>query len=206
MDRPIVIWGAGGHARVVAEALTGRDIAGHVSAHRSDPNPIIGPYLGSDQGLDALAADYDVVVGFAFVDAAGAAARRDAVRRADSWNLISVVHPQAEVSPTALINAGAVVCTRAIVGTQASIGRAAVINTGAIVDHDTTIGVNCHIGPGAVLSGGVTVGPNTLVGVGATVIQGVTIGANAVIGAGAVVVDDVADNETTVAAPARTIS
>lgn len=202
---PIVIVGAGGHARVLAEAAAPRVIAGHLSPVESGAAGMLGPRLGDESAVADLAASgHQFAIGIGFVDLASALRRSSVLDGYIGVELATICHATSWMSPTARLDDGVFVGARAVVGTGTRVGRAAIINTGAIVDHDGDIGDNSHIGPGAVLSGGVTVGANTLIGVGATVLQGVRIGSNVVVGAGAVVVGDLDDNVIAVGVPART--
>lgn len=205
----VVILGAGGHARVVAEALPLGQVAGHLTPHDSvgSAAAILGPRLGDDAAIGNLAATgHQVALGLGFVDRAGAASRARLLEQLDGVPLATVRHPKAIVSPSVVVGAGSFVGPGAVVGTGAELGRAVVVNSGATVDHDCRIGDNVHVASGAVLSGGVSVGDHTLVGAGATVRQGVQIGSSVVVGAGAVVIDDLANGVTAVGVPARVIA
>lgn len=200
---PVVVVGAGGHARVVAEALASHTVAGYLAPADTDV-PALGRRLGSDDDIDELgAAGHEFALGIGFVDRAGAERRARLIGRLGGVTLVAVAHPRSTVSPSAVLEPGAFVAAGAVVGTAAHVGRAAIVNTGAVVDHDCHLGVNVHIASGATLAGGVTVGDHTLVGAGATVRQGITIGTRAVVGAGAVVIDDVPDGATALGVPAR---
>lgn len=203
VDAPVVVVGAGGHARVVVEALLPRATAGHLSPEPAADSRL-GAHLGGDDAIPGLAGGgHAFALGLGFVDAAGATRRARLLGLLADAELVTVVHAAATVSPSACIGAGTFVAAAAVLGAGTRVGRGAIVNTGALVDHDCVIGDNVHVAPGVTLSGGVTVGANTLVGVGATVIQGVTIGSGVVVGAGAVVVSDLPDGVTAVGVPAR---
>lgn len=200
----VLIIGAGGHARVMAEAMlaSGMPLAGHI-APDPDQSGMLGPHLGDDDQIAALALrGYRFALGLGFVDAAGAA-RRAALLGQLPEALITVIHPSAIVSPSAQLAAGSFIAAGAIVGTRTRIGRAGIINSGAVVDHDGSIAENCHIATGARLAGGVSLGRDVLIGVGATVRQAIAIGAGAIVGAGAVVVSPVASGGLVFGNPAR---
>ena len=205
-DAPtIVVIGAGGHARVIAES-TPHDIAGHLSPDRSDPDPLLGPWLGTDASVEDLAASgHRFVVGLGFVDGAGARRRSALLAALDDVELATITHAEAIVSPSSALGPGVFVAAGAVVGTRTEIGRGSIVNTGAVIDHDGSIGRNVHLAPRVVLSGGVHVGDDSLVGVGATVRQGIRIGARVVVGAGAVVLHDLPDDTTAVGVPARPV-
>ena len=205
---PVLVVGAGGHALVSIEVLraAGHDVRGCVASQvgAADGLARLGvPVLASDDALEELLGDGGAV----FVAVGANVARRrllDAVH-VHGGPLVSAISPDARVSPTASIAAGALVMPGSVVNAMASIGRGAIINTGAIVDHECVVGDVAHVAPGAVLAGNVTVGEGALIGVGARVTPGRHIGAWAVVGAGAVVVDDVPERATVVGAPARPI-
>ncbi|MCF6273508.1 MAG: acetyltransferase [Rhodobacteraceae bacterium] len=112
-------------------------------------------------------------------------------------------HPAAVVSRYAVLGAGTLVVAGSVVNFGAEIGRGAILNTGCSVDHDCRIGEFVHISPGARLAGNVTVGARSWVGIGAIIREGITIGADVTIGAGAVVIRNVPDGQTVVGAPAK---
>lgn len=200
-----MIVGAGGHARVVGEAVGAGRLRGHVAPAPAD-DPLLGPWLGDDHAAADLAASgHRFALGIGFVDRPGSERRAAILDAWAPWPLVSVTHPTAIVSASAVVGPGAFVAAGAIIGTAAELGTGSIVNTGAVVDHDGRIGRNAHIAPGAVLSGDVLVGSGTLVGVGATVRQGVRIGRSVVIGAGAVVIGDVDDGVTALGVPARSV-
>ncbi|MCR4442983.1 MAG: acetyltransferase [Peptococcaceae bacterium] len=121
------------------------------------------------------------------------------------FNLPAVVHPAAAVSKRAEIGAGSVVLAQAAVNAGAVLGRGCIVNTGATVDHDCLLEEGVHLSPGVHLGGEVKVGRFSWLGVGASVINRVTIGRCVTVGAGTVVISDVEDNVTVVGVPGRVI-
>jgi sugar O-acyltransferase (sialic acid O-acetyltransferase NeuD family) len=117
----------------------------------------------------------------------------------------SIVHPTACVSNYSKISSGTVIFARAVVNIGTTIGHGVIVNTGAIVDHDCEIGAAAHISPGCSLAGGVQVGDHTWLGIGASVIQGVGIGANVIVGAGASIIRDIPDNVIVAGVPGKII-
>ncbi|MCR9216188.1 MAG: acetyltransferase [bacterium] len=200
--QPVALIGAGGHAKVVADAVlaSGGKVAGFYDDAEDPAAAVVVPgatHLGPV--VSAPAETRPLIIALGSLDL-----RRASIEACAKCAFASAVHPQAIVSPGASIDPGALLAVRAVINPGTRIGPHAIINTGAIVEHDCAIGENTHIGPGAILSGGVTVGSDTLIGSGAIALPGVTIGSNCVIGAGAVVTNDLSDGSRAVGVPAKT--
>lgn len=206
----VVGLGAGGHAKVVIEAL--RCDAAYELVGLLDPDirlqggQVLGvPVLGDDSLLAGLA-QQGVRHFFVGVGAVGDMAPR---RRLFEYGLqqglapISIIHPRATVSPSAVLGSGITILAGAIVNAQARIGKNVIVNTGAVVEHDCMIGDHVHIATGAKLASTVQVGDGTHIGIGASIRQCICIGRDVTVGAGAVVVGDIADGVVAVGVPAR---
>lgn len=114
-----------------------------------------------------------------------------------------LIDPSASVMGTA--EAGATVCAGAVVQTGARIGHGAFIGSNATIDHDSAVGAAGYVSPGAVITGGASVGHGAMIGASATVAPGVCVGDWATLGAGSVALSSVAEGETAVGVPARTL-
>jgi UDP-perosamine 4-acetyltransferase len=199
----LVVIGAGGHAKVIIEAINAAgtgELVGLVAPKEGASSLLGVSVIGNDEDLARLRREgiEGVVVGL------GANALRLKVGdylASLGYELPPVIHPTAVVSPSATIAAGAVIMARAVVGTV--IDRRAVVNTSASVDHDNRIGIAAHVAPGCALAGNVLVGERALIGVGTSVRPGVRIGAGSVIGAGSAVVSDIPDDVVVAGAPAK---
>lgn len=121
------------------------------------------------------------------------------------FNVASVIHPAATISRYATLGAGSVVFAGAVINVDATIGDGAIINTSATVDHDCVLGVGVHVSPGAHLGGGAKVGDYAWIGIGASVKHLASLGSNTVVGAGAVVLGDIPDGVTAIGMPARPV-
>lgn len=205
----VVILGAGGHGRVIADSLMAMidNGAPFLFAGFTDESLSKGVHvddgvvLGKDSDLKVLldsgiACHFIVGVGSV---RGGGALRAKIYRRAIEAGLspVSVIHPSAVLSCRVDIGHGCAIMAGAIINTGARLGENCIVNTRASLDHDTHIGNHVHIAPGSVLSGNVSVADYSLIGVGAVVMQGIQIGTNATIGAGSTVVRSV-DADTTV--------
>jgi sugar O-acyltransferase (sialic acid O-acetyltransferase NeuD family) len=197
-DRPLVIIGAGGHARVLIDALqlSGKKILGIVDKLHAagSPGPSGLAVLGGDEAVDRFSPDEMLLVNG--VGTVKTTTQRDAIYRrflAKGFHFATVVHPSAVVSSSATLGEGVQVMAGCVIQAGAWIGANSLINTRASVDHDCRIGETVHVAPGATLSGSVTVGDETHIGTGAVVIQGISIGRHCLVAAGAVVYRDLPD-------------
>lgn len=208
MSITYIIIGAGGHSKVLIEALraSSADIKGIV-----DSNPkladtrILGiPVLGGDGVVDEFAPSQVRLVNG--VGSIGLTLKRQQVFekfKDKGYSFDTVVHPSAVVASDVELGEGAQVMAGAVIQPGCRIGTDSIINTRASVDHDCIIGNHVHIAPGVTLSGGISVGSGSHIGTGATVIQGISIGSCCLIAAGAVVIKDIVDGAKVRGLPAR---
>jgi acetyltransferase EpsM len=210
MSTKLVVWGAGGHASVVADIIRlngDYQIVGFlddVTPGFHEPERHGASILGGKVRLDSLRREGVRHIIFGFGHCA-ARLRLSEVARASGFSLATAIHPKAIVATDASIGAGSVITAGAVINPGVEIGENAIVNTSASVDHDCAIDDGAHVGPGARLAGRVVVGRAAWIGIGAIVIEGVRIGANALIGAGAVVVDDIPEGVVAYGNPARVV-
>lgn len=197
------ILGAGGHARVVADAA---EMLGWAEISLFDdawPKTIKGPWpiVGSGQDLETRLAEFDGVIVAIGSNAVRLGKQRRLVQR--GARIVSIIHPAAIVSRHAHLGLGSVVIAGAVINTGVETGHAVIINTAATIGHDCRLGAGVHISPGANLAGGVQIGDEAWIGVGSSVKELVSVGARSRVGAGAAVVASIADGTTVVGVPAR---
>jgi sugar O-acyltransferase (sialic acid O-acetyltransferase NeuD family) len=203
----IIIVGAGGHSKVVADAAAraGFTIKGFVD-DRANTAPLPGYRLiGSITDLADLGF-FDGAVKF-LIAIGDNRTRMQVVEELalPAGRYATVIDPSAVVSRYASIAEGSVVLQGAIVNAGAEVGQHAILNTGCTVDHDCRIGDYAHVSPGANLAGGVAVGEGAHVGVGACAIPGCSIGAWSLVGAGAAVVRDIPVKCVAIGVPAKVV-
>lgn len=206
----LVIIGAGGHSKVVAEAARlqgGWEVVGFLDSGERPPGSTHAgaAILGDESMLAGLVQEgvTHFAIGFGMLEPGSA--RADAFARCLAAGLrpATIIHPAATVSDSAQIGDGTQVMAGVIVNAEAFVGQNVILNTGAIIEHDANIGEHCHIAPRATVLGGVQVGPMSLVGAGSTLRQGIFLGERSLVAAGAVVVSDVASGQAVAGIPAR---
>lgn len=190
MSKTLLILGAGGHGKAVAEAAL-LSSEWNTVIFLDDAWPKVTEALGCE-----VAGKVADIASFAGRCQGAIAAVGNNARR-EQWisligqaglQLVSVVHPNAWVSPSATIGAGTAVMAGAVVGTMAEVGRGAIINANATVDHDVVMEELSHIGVGVQLAGGVKIGARAWLqagsscGYGVVVEEGLTFGPGTVLG------------------------
>lgn len=210
----VLVWGGGGHGKVVADLIraTGAVVAGFADRDEDKLGVEVEPggstvvisqaalerALREDAGLPGGATRVALAIGdndhrLRFASLTG------------DHRLATLVHPAATVSPSVQVGPGTVVFAGAVVNAAASLGRAVIVNTSAVIEHDCAVGDGVHVAPGAVLTGAVRVGPRTLVGARAVILPGISVEQDALVGAGAVVARDVPARSIVAGVPARVI-
>jgi acetyltransferase EpsM len=206
----LVVWGAGGHARVIADIVRCEKrfrIIGFiddVNSTRAGEPFCNATVLG---GREALTRSLDEGAKHILIAMGDCAARVRCASDACTlgFTLATAVHPSVVLAPDAQVGAGTVLAAGAIVGTGARLGENVIVNTGASVDHDCEIQDGVHLAPGARLGGRVRVGYGAWIGIGAVVIDHTSVGEQTIVGAGAVVVQDLPARVVAYGVPARVI-
>ncbi len=201
MSDKLVIIGAGGHGKVVA------DIAfknGYGEICFVDDNAIgdcLGfPIVGRCDDIITLndgKTDFFIAVG------------NNSVRKkiSEKYNVpfVSLIHPSAQLGLDTKVGEGTVIMAGAVVNASAKIGKHCIINSNSVVEHDNRIADYVHISPGAALGGTVAVGEATHIGIGVSVKNNTSICDGCVIGAGAAVVKDLQESAVYVGVPAEKV-
>lgn len=210
-QRPVIILGAGGHAKVLIAALqeSAEEIIGIVDVDEGKVGQfVLGvPILGTESVL----AKYDInsirlVNGIGSVGKSSIRETLFLTFKQKGYEFAQVVHPQAIISSEVSLGEGTQVMAGVVMQPGSEVGQNTIINTGARVDHDCVIGDHVHLAPGVIFSGGVEVGDRAHVGTGATCIQNVKLGEGCIVGAGTVIIKDVAPHAKVVGVPGRDIS
>ena len=210
--RNLIILGAGGHAKVLAETAmeTGKysKIAFLSDTYSSlNPSitllglPIIGKLDYSLNHFEDRNTDYFIGIGDCKI-------RMNWIKRLSTLGVSfpTLIHPSSWVSPSAVIGSGTIIAAHSVVQSDCLLGKGVIINTSSSVDHDSILGDGVHICPGVHLAGNVNIGSCSFIGIGSSVIQGKTIGENVLLGAGSVVTSDLSNDIKAFGNPAKAIN
>ena len=159
MDK-VVIWGASGHAIVVADILRlmgNYAIVGYLDGVNPDR---VGTSFDGGFVLGGVEMLEELMNGGVSNLALGVGDCQARIQLAETavkagFNLATAIHPSAIVASSAQVGAGSVLCAGSIVNPEARIGRAVIVNTGASVDHECVIEDGVHLSPGVHLAGNV---------------------------------------------------
>jgi sugar O-acyltransferase (sialic acid O-acetyltransferase NeuD family) len=204
-DRTLIVFGAGGHGRAIAEVATraGWKVAGFVddglwrNEKRSGSTHIFGD---RDWLRRSIPQGWSVALGVGDNHARKAIAE---FLQASGIRLSTIVSSDAVVSISCEIGEGAVIMPGAVVNAEAIVGSGVILNTCSVVEHDARIGAFAHIAPHATLGGGAQAGELTFVGMGAAVLPSIRIGERCVLGALSLATMDIPDDVTAYGVPAR---
>jgi UDP-perosamine 4-acetyltransferase len=210
MKRPVIIVGAGGHAKVVIDSLLASSVE---ILGATDCNPermgmrILGvPIIGTDEVILQYKPEQIYLVnGMGSVGKSTVRTEIFIYFKNLGYSFATVIHPSAVVGAEVVLSEGVQIMAGAIIQPGCRIGSNSIINTGTSIDHDCLIDLHVHLAPKVVLSGGVQIEEGVHIGTGAVLIQGIRIGKNSIVGAGAVVLKNVMESKKVVGVPAREV-
>ncbi len=202
----VAIIGAGGHAKVIADAILasgGDQIFGFF-----DDNPVLWqnaifgvPVSGPITGWQNHSVDSLIL---------GIGNNRIRKKVFDQFKSIgaqfaTVVHPRATLAKGVVLGEGVVIFANVVVNAGTRIGADCILNTACTVDHDCVVGAHAHLAPAVNIAGDVRIGEGVFAGIGTKIIPEISIGDWAVVGAGAVVTRNVEAAAKVAGVPAKSI-
>lgn len=204
MPKNVVIIGAGGHAKVIADIITKSN--DNVIGFLDDNLSLQGNRIYLDKKVIGTTKDIDKYKEYYFVIGIGNNSTRENLATSHDLKWYTAIHPSAIIANEVSIEEGSVIMAGTIVNTGTKIGKHCIINTKSSIDHDNIIGNYTHISPGATLAGTVHIKERVWICAGATIINNITIAKNNIIGAGSVVIKDInEENGTYIGVPAKVL-
>lgn len=211
--KDIVIIGAGGHAKVIADIILKRkellneklNITGFLDdGYKNLKYTKIFdiPILGDTSLIEKLEQEkkYNYIIGIG-----NNKIREKISNKFPNLNYYTAIHPKSVIGTEVAIEEGTVVMANVVINSGSKIGKHCILNSGSIIEHDNKIEDYCHISPNSTLCGTVKIGKNSWIGAGSTIIQNRNIGENSMIGVGSVIIRDIPNNCTVVGNPGKII-
>lgn len=187
----LLVVGAGGHGRSVAEAaeLSGQfAVVGFLDDSLPAGETVLGvPLLGPVASM----ADHRATADQTIVAIGNNTVREKLMHQLAEagFEWATVVHPRAIVSPSAVLGKGSAAMAGAIVGTEARLGVGSIVNCGAVVDHHATVDDFGHLGVNASMAGGTVLGRGAWMQAGSALGYGVKVAAGITLAPGEAVDD-----------------
>ncbi len=199
MCKEVIIIGAGGHGKVIADIIekNGDKVLGFLDDGTEQKEVFGYPVLGKTGDCNKYKdKEFFVAIGNNQVR------KKIATDNAD-LKFYTAIHPKAVISRGVEIGVGTCVMAGSVINADTKIGKHVIINSGSVVEHDNRLSDFVHLSPGAVLCGTVTVGECTHIGAGVTVKNNTNITGEAVISEGAAVICGIEELGTYCGVPAK---
>ena len=144
--RKFVLYGSGGHARVVTDLIT--QLGGKVMA-----------FFDNDHPYDATCfPEAEMII------AIGNSEARQRIAGEVRHRLAALIHPRAYVAADVELGEGTVVLANATVQAATKLGKHVIINANVTVDHDTVVGDFVTTYPGVYIAGEAVVADGSRIG------------------------------------------
>jgi sugar O-acyltransferase (sialic acid O-acetyltransferase NeuD family) len=210
---PVVVLGAGGTAEDVVEFLNAPDgMSGYSCvAVLDDDASLLGQKL-SGATVEGPLADVHHWPDAYLVDTLGSPRgfrkRPDiiAALSVSDERFLTVVHPQATVSPSATLGQGCIVYPHTLIGPGVTLGAHVIALSHSAINHHGHVGDFSILASHVALGGRVQVGRCCYLGMGSTVIQDGAIGDEVLVGMGSVVLRDIPPGTVVAGNPAAPIA
>lgn len=166
MNNKIIIIGAGGHGKVVAEAIQKQgkyNLLGFCDDSFIAGTMVIDTYKVICSVSQLANMDFDC-----FIVAIGNNSIRKKIFETlkEQYTTATIIHPFTDISKYAEVAEGSVILPGAIIAQGAYIGENCIIGSNVHVDHDTRIGEHSYIRNGSSIGSNATLAPESLTNTG----------------------------------------
>jgi acetyltransferase EpsM len=117
--------------------------------------------------------------------------------------LVTFVHPQAYVAPSACLGPGTVVMPHASISAAAELDKCCLVMIGATILHNSKIGKFCHFAAQCCIGANTNIANGVHIGLNACTRENISIGKNSTLGMGSVLTKNMGTNEIWAGNPAR---
>lgn len=198
MQKKVIIFGAGGHARVIADIIkkSGDEIVGFLD----DNADIQGKTIFDSKIVlgDTSEESVKKYVDCYFIIGIGSNRVRKIIsEKYSNLKWYTAIHPSSIIGSDVSIKEGTVIMAGTVINTGTVVGKHCIVNTSSSLEHDNILEDYVHISPGSHLAGTVRISEGTWICTGVTIINNITIGKNNIIGAGATVIKNIEEENST---------
>ncbi len=173
MQKQLIIIGAGGHAKVVLDAVL-KQGEYCVIGFAVDTHPIGTAIMGNYTVVDTTQlANIVPTTNTYFVVALGNNNSRKLIFEQASKNSLSatIIHPSAIIASDVTISNGTIILANVTINAGCIIGSNCIINSGVIIDHDCVINANTHLSIGTIVASKITIASETTTNIGQIITQ-----------------------------------
>lgn len=205
MQKKVVILGASGHAKVIADIVKKNNdiLVGFLDDNLEIQNKIV---FDSKKVLGTVEDVYKYNDCYFIVGIGNNKVRKMISNKYSYLKWYTAIHSNAVIANEVEIGEGTVIMAGTVINTGTKIGKHCIVNTSSSLDHDNILEDYVHISPGSHLAGTVRIGEETWICAGVTVVNNINIGKNNIIGAGATVIKSILEeNSTYVGVPVKKI-
>ena len=207
----IVIFGGGGHGKVIADIITKIpqfNLVGFI-----DNNLKTGTYidkfriLGSRSELVEILKKEDIFGGVIGIgdNFVRSKVKNNITSMVPNFNFVNCIHPSAIYSESVKFGEGNTIMAGTIINSSSVIMNHCIINTNSSLEHDCLIENFSSIGPGVSIGGTVRIGKHSAIGIGANIFNDINVGENCLIGGGSLVNENTKKNSVYFGSPAKYI-
>lgn len=186
MNKKVVIIGAGGHGKAIADIIekSGDTVYGFLDDNLKE-NILNYKILGTISSCEEL---YKSSTDLEFIIAIGNNRKRKEIYEKYSFKYYTAIHPKACISNVDVeIQEGTVIMANACINSSVKIGKQVIINTGTIIEHDCLVEDFAHISYGCIVGANAKVGESAYIGLGSLINIGKEINKNEVIECGTII-------------------
>jgi len=201
----IVIFGCGGHAKVVYDIVLKQNKfkpVAFVSDSTTQTNYLGLPHIRQSDFADFHVNSGIVAIGDNWVRSQIVSFITGVKKQ---FQFVTAIHPSAQIGAEVKIGDGVVVMPLVCINSGTQVYDHVILNTHSSIDHDCQIGNYASIAPGVAVGGNCEIGDHSAISIGATVIHGRMIGKHSVVGAGSVVIKNIGEFEVAYGVPCKVI-
>ena len=207
----IIIFGAGGHAKVIVDIIEKQgkfNIAGFIGTHREKNTVIMGyKVIGDESSLKDIIFNYEIYGGIIGIgdNSIRAKVLDKVIKVIPNFKFVNCIHPKSILGKDVTLGEGNVLMAGVIINSSARIRNHCILNTNSSVDHDCLMSDFSSIAPNVTVGGNVKIGDYSAIGISTSIFHNVNIGKNCIIGGGSLVCSDTKENSVYYGSPCKFI-